>query len=144
MVDKNNSNRDEIAHSITRLRQQEYSNEEMKQAIEDEQDPEIKQKLEEELKKIRYEVGRDGKDYLIALRGLSNFFEYVRSLGVPVVYDVGAGETKAAAEIQESSLASGIEINATVLANIEAIKKWLGPDKVVITPAETMRGIKDQ
>lgn len=87
---------------------------------------------------------RDFYGYLAMLDGLRNFLDYARKLDPhPLVLDLGAGETLAAAQLEKSSFGKDLVIEAITLTRKKAIENNLGFDKTHITSIERMHGIRD-
>jgi SAM-dependent methyltransferase len=87
-----------------------------------------------------YHNSRNGRDYIRALDGMSGYLEYVSRLPTKRILDIGAGTTRAAAELEKMT---GIPFWATVLVDREEIERYLGRDKTYFTSVEYLSGIPD-
>ena len=85
-------------------------------------------------------------EYTNNLQGLTNYLAYIRSLPFRkgLLLDIGSGSTKAMAELSTAEdLSYNLAIKATSLAIDKDARQNLGREKIVITNAESLRGIKD-
>lgn len=89
------------------------------------------------------ETNRNGNDYRKYFLGLARLLDYVRTFEDPAVLDIGAGTTKGISEIANSEEGMGIQFFATVLRKTPQIKQYLGNERTLIAPAETLEGVND-
>lgn len=92
-------------------------------------------------RKIIYLENRDAYFYFECLKGYRYFLDYVRQLPKPVVLDIGAGTTKAIAEIAKSRIGKGLQFLATTLRRNPEIALNLGFKHTRITTIEVLRGV---
>jgi SAM-dependent methyltransferase len=83
--------------------------------------------------------------YLIKLQGLAHFMEYARELEGPrLVLDIGAGTTRAIAELANSRIGEDLNFGAVILSRDDRIPENFGYDRTIQTEVERLRGIEDQ
>lgn len=91
---------------------------------------------------------RDGVGYLTTLFGIGHLTDYIKTaqakLGTNRVLDIGAGSTRAIAQLSRTSFMNSLSCEATVLTNVKDIEKNLGKERTHITPVETLEGIADK
>ncbi len=97
-------------------------------------------------KKRDLTYGRGIVEYTDILMGLQHFISYVRSLsfGKVKMLDIGAGHGKAMGELENiEDLSYNLEIIGTTLTKNKKTERNLGNEKIILTPAETLKPIKD-
>lgn len=88
-------------------------------------------------------TSRTGDEYIHFLGGLQATADYARGLSGKKWLDIGAGTTQGVNELSKTSLAEGLQVEATVLHRGTEVEQYLGRAKTHITPAETLRQIPD-
>ena len=85
------------------------------------------------------------RDYIYNLNGLSEYFNYIRSLGGNnTVLDLGAGTTRAIAELESRDIGKGVNFIATVLRRQKSVSSnGIDSSRVFKTSAERLAGIPD-
>lgn len=116
--------------------------------------PETRHELARELRKARLiemqrimpdqrlneKRDRTGETYIDHLSGLQGTLNYVTKLPTAIVVDLGAGSSRAVAQISRSKYGEGLTFLATGIVNDPEIDKHIGRSSYRITPAETMVG----
>lgn len=92
------------------------------------------------------EITRDAADYCGLLKGYAHFLARAQEIATqhsaPYIVDIGTGISKAASQIQTVLAESGhtLEMYGTGLVANPSIERYLGKDKVLLTPVEVMAG----
>lgn len=87
---------------------------------------------------MAYDVNRSEGSYMIALKGFSKLFDYLKTRKITKVLDIGAGTGRAIDEISKSEEGQGLDFVGTTLAKNP---KRESSQKIHITSAEVLRGI---
>lgn len=86
---------------------------------------------------------RSASRYISYFQGLESTLAYTRRLPNKTLVDLGAGTSRAIAEIARSDYGKDITFIGTGLVSDPAIEENIGRAQYRITPAETMRGFED-
>lgn len=86
--------------------------------------------------------------YVRGLGGLEHFLDYASSLSEQgdkaKLLDIGAGNTRALGELSAiKDWSSNLDLLATSITSSKQVDKFLGKEKLRLTSAENLRGIKD-
>ena len=100
---------------------------------------ERKVRMSDDLNPIR---DRSGAEYTDSLQGLESTLKHVAGLPIKTVIDLGAGSSRAIAQIARSKYGNGLAFKGTGILFDPAIEKHIGWDNYRLTPAETMKGFK--
>ena len=109
-----------------------------------------KQRMQEDLAAIsegrepkkRWVNDRMGRDYVSYLKGLEATFQYIRGLESNLVLDIGTGTSQGIADIARSDLGKGLQFKGTSVTPLPEFNQYLGNDQVIITSAESLRGVE--
>lgn len=85
---------------------------------------------------------RKGREYVRCLQGLEATFQYIRGLESNFVLDIGTGTSEGISDIAKSDLGKGLEFKGTSVTPQPEFKRYLGQDKILITSAESLRGVE--
>jgi ubiquinone/menaquinone biosynthesis C-methylase UbiE len=81
----------------------------------------------------------------MGFEGLANFLDYLRNLRLGgLVLDVGAGTTRAVAQLSDSYLGRDLTFGATILTRMKEISENLGFERTIETEVEKLRGVNDK
>lgn len=86
---------------------------------------------------------RPATSYIEHLGGLAATLQYAATLPVPTIVDLGAGSSRAIAEIKKSEYGKGLNFKGIGLIFDSAIEQNIGRENYRLTPAEKMRGFED-
>src|SRR3989344_1288321 len=86
---------------------------------------------------------RPSVSYVEHLGGLAATLKYVSALPVPTVVDLGAGSSRAIAEIKKSEYGKGLDFKGIGLIFDPAIEQNIDRENYGLTSAEKMRGFED-
>lgn len=93
-----------------------------------------------------YSINRSSSDYYMCLGGIDATLGYIKNLLHKTVLDIGAGTTKAISEFEARFRRENPDLNfvATALRYHPDFDRYLGRDKVKLTPVEILRGFKPE
>lgn len=86
---------------------------------------------------------RRGREYVRCLQGLEASLSYIKELRSNLVLDIGTGTSEGIADIANSDLGQGLQFKGTSVTPQPDFKNYLGKDRVIITPAESLRGVEN-
>lgn len=86
---------------------------------------------------------RLGSEYISSLGGVEATLQYIKSLDSKLVIDVGTGTSQGISDIAKSKLGEGLEFKGTTVTWLNELNQHLGKDRVLITSAESLRGIEN-
>src|SRR3989344_6087334 len=86
---------------------------------------------------------RPAISYVEHLGGLAATLKYASTLSVPTVVDLGAGSSRAIAEIKKSEYGNGLSFKGIGLIFDSDIEQNIGRENYRLTSAEKMRGFED-